>query len=102
MNWLLRVGLALATLYVILCAALAIVMKQPPERFGRLIRHVPMPLAWGLLPGPAIWKWARNGTLAVGDTAPDFELPLHDGTGKVNLSSHRGQRPVVLIFGSYT
>jgi peroxiredoxin len=34
--------------------------------------------------------------------APDFELRRLKGEGKVRLSSHRGQRPVLLIFGSYT
>lgn len=39
----------------------------------------------------------------VGDPAPDFELPMlgmKDVT--VKLSSLRGDRPVALIFGSYT
>ncbi|NOZ24137.1 MAG: redoxin domain-containing protein [Planctomycetes bacterium] len=44
----------------------------------------------------------RDVTLKVGDPAPDFNLKrLHD-KGKVRLSSFRGKRPVVLIFGSYT
>lgn len=38
----------------------------------------------------------------VGEPAPDFELDLHDGSGQVRLSSFRGDRPVVLIFGSLT
>jgi peroxiredoxin len=45
--------------------------------------------------------WARQGSLAPGDPAPDFTLPLHDRSGSVTLSSFRGQ-PVVLVFGSYT
>ena len=39
---------------------------------------------------------------AVGDEAPDFDLPLLDGSGRVRLSTFRGDRPVALIFGSYT
>ena len=39
---------------------------------------------------------------AVGSPAPDFELPLRDGGGIVRLSSFRGDRPVALVFGSYT
>ena len=40
----------------------------------------------------------------VGSVAPDFELPLlHDESGrKVRLSSFRNEKPVALIFGSYT
>ena len=40
--------------------------------------------------------------LAVGDIAPDFTLPLVKGKGEVSLSSYKGKKPVVLIFGSYT
>jgi len=50
----------------------------------------------------------RTPDLAVGDPAFDFELPLLDGetherTGEtVRLSSFAGDRPVALVFGSYT
>jgi len=38
-----------------------------------------------------------------GDLAPDFELPMLGMKGTtVKLSSFRGDRPVALIFGSYT
>jgi hypothetical protein len=40
--------------------------------------------------------------LAPGDPAFDFELPLLETADTVRLSSFRGERPVVLIFGSYT
>ena len=39
---------------------------------------------------------------AVGDEAPDFDLPLLGSPARVRLSSFRGTRPVALIFGSYT
>jgi peroxiredoxin Q/BCP len=39
----------------------------------------------------------RYSKLSVGDEAPDFCLPTHDG-GVVQLSQHRGVRPVVLFF----
>ncbi len=38
----------------------------------------------------------------VGDVAPDFELSDVNGENPVRLSDFRGQKPVVLIFGSYT
>lgn len=38
----------------------------------------------------------------VGDLAPDFSLPTHDGKEKITLSQVRGKRPVILIFGSFT
>jgi hypothetical protein len=63
---------------------------------------VPAALVWGVLPGPQIWMWARRGALAEGDQAPDFTLPAADRKETVTLSTHRGARPVVLVFGSYT
>ncbi len=38
----------------------------------------------------------------VGDLAPDFELQDPSGQTAVRLSDFRGQRPVALVFGSYT
>lgn len=39
---------------------------------------------------------------AVGEQAPDFELPMLDRKAQVRLSSLRGIKPVALIFGSFT
>jgi hypothetical protein len=38
----------------------------------------------------------------VGTEAPDFILPRLGGSERVQLSSFQGQKPVALIFGSYT
>jgi hypothetical protein len=101
-KWLLRAGLVVATSYVVLLGALVASMLQPPARFGSLMRYAPMPLVWGALPGQRVWMWARQGNLVEGATAPDFSLPTPDRTARVTLSSIRGHRPVVLVFGSYT
>ena len=37
-----------------------------------------------------------------GDMAPDFELWDVDGRNPVRLSQFRGDRPVALVFGSFT
>ena len=37
-----------------------------------------------------------------GDLAPDFELFDVNGKNPVRLSDFRGEKPVALIFGSYT
>jgi len=37
-----------------------------------------------------------------GDLAPDFELYDLDGANPVRLSDFQGQKPVALIFGSFT
>lgn len=102
MKWLVRSVLVAVFGYLLLAAFVTAAMLQPPARFGQIMRYVPAPLVWGVLPGPRIWLWARQGTLAEGELAPDFTLPTSDRKGSVTLSSHRGQRPVVLIFGSYT
>lgn len=52
--------------------------------------------------------WDRTKALmsrkapAVGDSAPDFVLPREDGLGNVRLSGLWPEKPVVLVFGSYT
>jgi hypothetical protein len=102
MKWLVRGILAVITIYVTAVGALAWAMLQPPERFGQIMMHLPMPVVWGALPAQRVWGWARTGRLAEGEVAPDFTLSTYDHTGRVTLSSHRGQRPVVLVFGSYT
>ena len=38
----------------------------------------------------------------VGDLAPDFEISDSTGENTVKLSDFRGQKPVALIFGSFT
>ena len=37
----------------------------------------------------------------LGEEAPDFTLPTHDGSQTITLSKSRG-KPVILIFGSFT
>ncbi|MCS7015215.1 MAG: redoxin domain-containing protein [Gemmatales bacterium] len=44
----------------------------------------------------------KPDTLKVGDLAPDFTLPDPTGKNSITLSAFRGNKPVVLIFGSYT
>ncbi|MEM1246699.1 MAG: hypothetical protein AAGK22_10010 [Acidobacteriota bacterium] len=50
-------------------------------------------------------RWQRENDVRspkVGDLAPDFALQDASGTQTVKLSSFRGERPVALVFGSYT
>ncbi len=44
----------------------------------------------------------EEGTLKVGDRAPDVGLIALDGSTPVRLSSELGGKPTVLIFGSFT
>jgi hypothetical protein len=43
-----------------------------------------------------------EGSLAVGDLAPDLELESVGGAGPRKISELYRERPLVLIFGSYT
>ena len=86
-------GLATAALYA--------AMRQPPETFGRIMSHVPG-VAMIVLPFKPLWMSARGGHLQVGDPAPDFALPVLRGDRTVTLSNEYRQKPVVLVFGSYT
>ena len=93
-----------AVLYGSSTAALYAAMRQPPERFGAIMSHVP-PVAMLLLPFKPLWMQARAGHLRVGDRAPDFSLrQVHPGTTdeRVTLSQQYASKPVVLVFGSYT
>ena len=75
-------------------------MRQPPETFGRVMKHMPMP-AFFLFPFETMWSQARAGTVQPGDMAPNFTLPTVDHKSEVELAALRG-KPVVLVFGSYT
>jgi hypothetical protein len=96
-----RIALAAAGVYFIGLAAFYYAMCQTPETFGNVMKHTG-PVPFLVYPFETMWKKARAGTVHVGHPAPDFTLPLLDHSGKVNLSSLRGSRPVVLVFGSYT
>jgi hypothetical protein len=93
--------LTIVALYGILCAAALAVMYQTPERFSRVMIHVP-DVAFIILPFKPLWFTARAGRLHVGDTAPGFSLPTQDQKNSVQLASFRTAEPVVLVFGSYT
>ena len=77
-------------------------MRQPPEKFGRVMSRMPGPVVFLLAPFETLWTHARAGNLHPGDAAPDFTLVKLDKSEKVQLSSLTQHQPVVLIFGSYT
>ena len=89
-----------ALIYVVILAGLLGVMRQP-ALFGQVMSKVPRPL-FIIIPLKPLWFIARAGHLQVGDPAPEFSLPTVDRKTRVRLSSFRGHKPVVLIFGSYT
>jgi len=93
----------LAVLWVMGCIALYGVMRQSPEQFGRVMAKISGPVPFLVFPFETLWMRARAGTLQVGSPALDFVLTKLDKSAQVQLSALTAQnRPVVLVFGSYT
>jgi hypothetical protein len=97
-----KILLAVLVVYVAMLAGLWAVMFQPPEVFGKIMSKLPEAPVFILFPFKPMWLFARSGHLKVGDPAPDFSLQTLDKKSRVRLSSFRGGKPVVLVFGSYT
>jgi hypothetical protein len=98
------IGVVLTVLvcgYATLLFAMNRAMHEPPEQFGRFMARMPIAV-FLVAPFETMWTHARSGALHVGDTAPDFTLTTLDKTAQVNLATARKDRPVVLVFGSYT
>ena len=76
-------------------------MHQPPEKFGHVMAHMPMP-AYFLFPFETMWNQARHGHLNPGDPAQDFTVSALETKTPVRLASLWTSQPVVLVFGSYT
>jgi len=93
----------IATLWLLCCVALYSAMRRSPEQFGRVMAKISGPIPFLIFPFETLWMRARAGTLRVGSPAPDFLLTKLDKTAQIQLSSLTAQqRPVVLVFGSYT
>ncbi len=76
-------------------------MHQSPEVFGHVMAKMPMP-AYFVLPFETLWMRARNGQLSVGDTAPNLTVKKLEDHTPTDLASLWADKPVVLVFGSYT
>jgi hypothetical protein len=96
-----KIGVSIVALYAVMTAALFGVMLRSPDRFAATMKHVPWPI-FAALPFKPLWQVARRGNVNVGDMAPDFLLESPDHKSSLRLSSLRGEKPVVLVFGSYT
>ncbi|MBZ5590762.1 MAG: hypothetical protein LAP39_00890 [Acidobacteriia bacterium] len=94
------------TAYLLLAAVVWIVVSLPPARFAAVIAKLPTSEKPGMLfmvvPIGPLMMLARAGHLRPGDMAPDFRLPVLHSQEMVQLASFRGQKPVALVFGSYT
>jgi len=76
-------------------------MHRSPAEFGRFMMKMPSAI-FLIAPFETMWTRARAGHLNVGDPAPDFTLATLDKSAHVSLASLRNDKPVVLVFGSYT
>jgi len=101
LRMLVKIILCVIALYAVMTALLFAVMLQSPDRFAATMKHVPWP-AFVALPFKPLWQVARAGNVKVGEMAPDFSLESPDHKSSFQLSSLRGEKPVVLVFGSYT
>ena len=71
-------------------------------RHGRGLAPKDSPLTLQDVMTRADYRDLRTPKVAEGDLAPDFELPRLDGEGTERLASLLAERPVALVFGSYT
>jgi thiol-disulfide isomerase/thioredoxin len=71
---------------------------EAPRRGGKMEREKKP----GEEIAPAAKEEFDEQKLKPGDTAPDFTLKRRDGEGTFKLSSFKGEKPVVLVFGSIT
>lgn len=76
----------LGLLAVVLLAGVAFVIKMGPRNVIGMLRY----------------DQREEGSLRVGDRAPDVALVALDGSSPVALSSKIGGRPSVIVFGSFT
>src|ERR1700761_1449833 len=100
-RWLSRGILLLSLLWLCFVGYIDWAMRQPPEVFGHVMAKMPMP-AYFLFPFETMWSGARKGSLEVGGNAPDFNVETLDTRVPVKLASLWVEKPVVLVFGSYT
>jgi hypothetical protein len=90
MRWKKVLGITLIVLVVLSGAAFGVLsyfMGGPRDVYGFLRYALP--------------QW-HKGDLKVGMKAPNFEALGLDGATMVRLSDRIGQKPLILVFGSYT
>ena len=78
--------LVIVVLALVLGAAAVVVFRFGPRNVLGMIRY----------------DQRKEGSLRVGDAAPDVELVALDGARRLRLKDSVGGKPVVLVFGSFT
>jgi hypothetical protein len=77
---------AIAFLVLLLGAAAVVVFRIGPRNILGMMRY----------------DQRKEGSLRVGDAAPDAELVAPDGARRVRIQDSVGGKPLVLVFGSFT
>ena len=78
--------LAIVVLVLLLGAAAVVVFRIGPRNILGMIRY----------------DQRKEGSHRVGDAAPDVELVALDGTRRLRLKDSVGEKPLILVFGSFT
>ncbi len=80
--------------------------KVPDRAVKRMVAGETMPSRAPRKPGEVVAPAAKEEfdkqKLKIGDEVPDFTLQTYDQKSEITLSSFRGEKPVVLVFGSIT
>jgi hypothetical protein len=100
-NWSVTIAAVCFAGWASLVAYVNWAMHQPPEVFGHVMARMPMP-AYFVLPFETLWMRARKGQLSVGDSAPGLTVKKLEDHAPTELGSLWAEKPVVLVFGSYT
>jgi hypothetical protein len=100
-RWLGGVAVVLFVLWVGFVGYVYRAMRQPPEVFGHVMAGMPMP-AYFLFPFETMWTHARGGSVQPGEIAPSLTVEKLEDKSPTELGSLWAERPVVLVFGSYT
>ncbi len=100
-RWLLPTAGVLFACWLCFVAYINWAMHQPPEVFGHVMARLPMP-AYFVIPFETLWSRARAGQVDVGNVAPSFTVKRLEDKSPVELGSLWTDKPVVLVFGSYT
>jgi hypothetical protein len=80
-----KIAIGVGVLAVLAFGAMSYMMGGPDQLIGMLR-----------------YDQREEGSLKVGDRAPDVPLIALDGSTSVRLASELGGKPTVLIFGSFT
>ena len=100
-RWVLPVSAVLIAAWLCFNTYINWAMHQPPEVFAHVMARMPMP-AYFVIPFETLWSRARKGHVEPGDAAPSFTVKKLDDKTPVELGSLWNEKPVVLVFGSYT